>query len=1275
MQWTRGKSNSFDFSNRFAVIRRNLAKGAHATGKRQKANPMRYLYHRLQLPFMNRPQPSSLARALTLGLACYICCHCRQLQAFERIPFQTRPHLADAPLFTSLDSNQTGIDLVYQFPENAPFNMLTDQGSGSGVCVGDVDGDGLPDVFFTHYNHGNRLYKNLGNLRFKDVTEDAGLAGQHGWSGGTTFVDIDNDDDLDLFVAVYNAPNLLYINQGDGVFEERAAEFGLDHQAASVMVAFADYDRDGDLDAYLVTHRLKIDGKHVLPKSTAETFQRKIIEIKKDRRPYMTPEFEEVFQMMDKGDGRIELIIAGGRDKLYRNDGPKGFTDVSSQAGISGFDIGLAATWWDYNDDGWPDIYVSNDYKGSDKLYRNNQDGSFTEVAQTALPHIPWFSMGCDTADINNDGLIDLFATDMSGTSHYKRKIGMGDMRDEQWFMKSANPRQYMRNALYISTGTERLFEGASMMGMANTDWSWSPKFGDFDNDGKIDLFVSNGMSRDFMNSDLAASIKSRYSEKWRQTPVLKQRNLFFQNVGDLDFREVGLDWGVTNETASYGAALSDLDRDGDLDLIVNNFNEPVSVFRNNENSHQSVGIRLKGTSNNRWGIGAKVKVLMNDGSYQVRSLGLSQGFMSSNEPVLHFGLKDKSEIQQAVIHWPTGRIQTLNNLPTGYLITVTEEETKDKPQNDSDKTSPYFKEFSVGTTVKHTERDHDDYQTQPLLPWKLSQSGPGIAVGDVDGNGVEDLFIGGAAGQTGQLLLRYKNSPPKRITTPFRAHLNHEDMGAVFFDLDGDGDLDLYVVSGGVECAPNHSWLQDRVYLNDGKGQLSHDPSRLPDIRLSGTSVSAADFDRDGDLDLFVGGFSQPGAYPTAERNVLLRNDGGKFIDATNAAAPSLGDSGLVKSALWSDVNLDGWVDLLVTHHWGPVKYFQNQNGILQDSTVSSGLDKHLGLWNGIAAGDIDRDGDLDYAVTNLGLNTKYHASPDKPFTIFYGDMDGSGKNRLIEAEFEGDKWYPVRGKSCSTLAIPSLKDKFPNFGSFAIATLEEIYPPKKLSDSQRYDATQLQSGIFLNDGNGQFTFKPLPRLAQITASYGIAISDIDGDTRPDILLSQNSYAPQLETGHFDGGQGLLLKGKGNGQFESVWPQQSGISIPDDGKSLILMDWNNDSNLDFLVSRNNSTLMAFRSEKNQDYSSVKIILKGSKGNILGIGARVMATLNDQSSIVQESYAGGSYLGQSSAAMHFKIPEGKSLHKIQVVWPDGTVSKHEALEVKNNTIEIRKGKP
>jgi hypothetical protein len=1197
----------------------------------------------------------------TFCLLLLLVCH-----ATEAIDWDSKPHASTletgrTPLFQVLTPKQTGIDLVHRFPREAPFNMLTDQGSGSGVCIGDVDMDGLPDLFFTNYDQGNRLYRNLGNLRFEDITHKSGLSGTVAWCGGTTFVDLDGDGDLDLFIATYNAPNLLFINRGNGVFDEKATHFGLGHSAASVMMAFADYDRDGDLDGYLVTHRLKINGKHILPKNTKEALQRKIIEIRKDRKPYVTAAYEEFFQLMNKGNGAFELIIAGGRDILYRNDGDKGFTEISKEAGVSGFDIGLAATWWDYNNDGWPDLYLSNDYKGADKLYRNTGDGTFQEVATNALPHLPWFSMGSDTADVNNDGLIDLFASDMSGTSHYKRKMGMGDMRDEQWFMKRARPRQYMRNALFLATGTERAFEAAALMGVANTDWSWSPKFGDFDNDGWMDLFVSNGMSRDFMNSDLAASIKSRNGGQWRKAPILKQRNLLFQNQGDLAFMEVGRDWGLQNETASYGAALGDLDIDGDLDLVVNNFEAPVSIYRNQSQEGRSMTLRLEGRASNRWGIGAKVSLEMDNDSRLVRTLGLSQGFMSSNEPILHFGLGKVDAIRSMTIQWPDGMLQHVKDLPVDHFVTLRQANTGLSPKPKPAIHKPaLLSEHPLGIRVRHRESPHDDFQQQPLLPWKLSRSGPGMAVGDVDGNGIEDLYLGGAAGTSGQLLLRYAKSPPRRSTSPFAGQSKHEDMGALFFDLEGDGDLDLYVVSGGVECAPGHDWLQDRIYLNDGSGHLSNAPL-LPNMRFSGRSVSAADFDRDGDLDLFIGGFSIPSAYPTADRNVLLRNEGGRLVDATAEVAPNLASSGLVSGSLWSDVDSDGWIDLLLCHHWGPVALFRNKDGYLSDATVQAGLSQWLGLWNGIDGGDVDGDGDFDYVVTNLGLNTKYHASTEKPLTIFYGDMDGTGTKRLIEAEFEGNTWYPVRGKSCSTLAMPSLRKKFPSFESFAIASLEDVYPSSRLQNSLRFDVTTLESGLLLNNGQGQFVFSPLPSLSQITASFGVEMLDLDYDGHLDVVLSQNSFAPQLETGHFDSGQGLILMGRGNGQWSPAWPEESGFSVPGDAKSMVTLDLNRDGETDLLIARNNDTLVAFSAKSGQEANKKPLFVHGSKHNPSAIGTRVVTEYTDGSQTHREIKAGSGYLSQSSPLLTDWIHPKKKFARMHLHWPDGTSSTLESL--------------
>ncbi len=538
-------------------------------------------------------------------------------------------------LFEQLPGSATGIDLVHEFPTNAAFELLTDQCSGAGVCIGDYDDDGLPDIFMSNYDRGNRLYRNLGHWRFVDVSAKAGVEAVGRWCTGATFVDLNNDGRLDLFVCVFNGPNLLFLNQGDGTFS------------------------------------------------------------------------------------------------------------VSNAAAILGNDIGLAATWWDFNEDGWPDIYVSNDYRGPDRLYRNEGRGRFAELAGEVLPHVPWASMGADIADLNNDGHLDLFAADMSGSTHFRRQISMTNLQKDRWFLESGSPRQYPRNAVYLNTGVGNMMEVAYLTGLASTDWTWSPKFADLDNDGWSDLFLTTGMSRDFVNNDLIAKLHERGSS-WRNTPVLRQANLAFRNLGNLQFNSIGPQWGLDRLSASYGAAFADLDRDGNLDLVVANFGEPVSVYRNTGAKGHRVLIRLKGTRSNSWGIGATVRIETPVGQ-QVRYLTLSSGFASSNEPLVHFGLGDAQWIDHLTVGWPSGQCQVFHHLEADRLYTITESTTPVQSVPTPIRAPTQFEPLAPITDVRHREQGFDDYQRQPLLPWKLSQLGPGLAVGDVNGDGLEDLYLGGA--------------------------------------------------------------------------------------------------------------------------------------------------------------------------------------------------------------------------------------------------------------------------------------------------------------------------------------------------------------------------------------------------------------------------------------------------------------------------------------------------------------------------------------------------
>ena len=1154
-------------------------------------------------------------------------------------------------LFRRHPAESTGIDLVHRFPTDASSGMLADQSSGAGVCVGDVDGDDLPDVYVTNYDQGNRLYRNLGGFRFEDITAAAGVDGAGRWCAGPSFVDIDNDGDLDLHVCVYAGENLLYVNDGEGSFRDKASEYGLAVNAASVMMSFADYDLDGDLDGYLVTHRLSTNGdKHELPKNSKDAFAKGVVMLDRKQGAQVTPEYSDYFSVMPKSKtGRIALVIAGQEDFLFRNE--RGvFRSVNREAGISGHGIGLSAVWWDYNNDRRPDLYVSNDYKGADRLYHNNGDGTFSDVVQQLCPHVPWYSMGADVGDVNNDGWLDLFASDMAGTSHYKQKVAMGDMSDDAWFLDLARPPQYMRNAMFINTGGGRMLEIAQMAGISSTDWTWSPKFGDLDNDGWIDLFVANGMSRDYINSDLDDAGRRRGGTRWKDQPVLREPNLAFRNQGDLRFENMGKAWGLDASTASYGASLGDLDRDGDLDLIVTNFEGPLLVYEN-----QSVGnrllVQLIGRESNRQGIGTRVELATSLGT-QTRVLNQSQGFMSSNEPLVHFGLGDAS-VEHLKIRWPSGREQIVHDIAANQLLTIEE-----SPASGSTSASTSSLE-SPGPTalfvpsgefagLVHQERPFDDFAVQPLLPGKNSQLGPGIACGDVDQDGLDDFYLGAAAGDAGKLVLSSTKQP---ITLGPNEAL-FEDMGAVLFDADSDGDLDLYVVSGGVEVQPGHRALQDRLYLQaDGAFARAYD--HLPELSEAGSCLCAADYDRDGDLDLFVGGYAVPGRYPDSSPSRLFRNDRGKFTDVTSSVASELREARLVRGAVWSDVNGDRAIDLVVAQDWGTIDVFLNSNGQFEKKQ-DTGIGDLRGWWNGIAGGDLDRDGDIDYVVTNQGLNSKYHASPDHPVRIFHGDFDGTGKRRLVEAKYEQGILLPERGKSCSTAAIPSLEGKFKTYKASALASLDEIYSAKALNQAQSFAANALESGVLLNDGTGRFTFRSLPTLAQVAPADGVIVGHFDGDAEPDVVLAQNDFSPQRETGRMDGGVSLFLRGRGDGTFTTVWPQTSGISVGGDAQCVIVSDLNRDRRPDLVFGVNNDKWHSLKNSESGEF--LNVLLAGPSGNTMGVGARVEVLTSIGHTLVQEVYAGSGYLSQSTSTQFFGV-DPSEVESVRVLWPDG----HETL--------------
>lgn len=1154
-----------------------------------------------------------------------------------------------ARLFDRLASEQTGIDFVREWKPPAKWAAeISGSFTGGGVCLGDFDGDGDADVFLSRMTDGGRLYRNLGDFKFEDVTEELGLSSPGIWGAGCTWADVNGDGWLDLYLCVFDGANRLFINQEGKGFSEEAAKYGLGFKGASLMMAFCDYDRDGDLDGYLLTNRIP-------PGEELQKVRFRVVR-GPDGEPVILPEEMQQYAGLIKAPQGYKQIASAQFDLLYRNDGGR-FVEVGKEAGIREPEYGLSATWWDYDADGWPDLYVANDFYGADHLYRNLGDGTFEDVAPKALPHTPWFSMGSDVADINNDGLFDYMASDMAGSDHYKEKMSMGNMTgkdSDSWFLNWPTPAQYMRNAVYLNTGTGRFNEVAFQTGLAATDWTWAIKFGDFDCDGREDVFISTGMSRDWFNSDLRnqeeALILSQGQATgrafWDDKEPLALKNWAFKNESDLKFRDVGAEWGLDEMAVSYGAALGDLDGDGDLDLIVNNFGGEPGVYRNGAVRGERLTLELRGKDKNPFALGAVVRVEV-DGkpSVLMRTITASRGFMSANDPLLHFGLGESKKAKRVIIDWPRGGRQILTDLEAGRRYLVRQPDQLEKRRNL--KPRALFVESKMLADVQPSERNFDDFKRQPLLPSKHSQMGPGLALADIDGDGREDLFVGHPAGQAGKLYFRTDKSPFSRMKSEaLDADGRCEDMAPLFFDADNDGDLDLFVVSGGVESEPGGSAFRDRLYLNSGKGMFQKAPdSTFPGSTGSGSVVCAADYDRDGDLDLFVGGRVVPGAYPMSPQSELLQNDGkGNFLDVAKGRF-----GGLVTSALWTDVDGDGWLDLLVTREWGNVALFRNREGKLMEETKKAGLAGRTGWWNSIVCGDFDGDGDLDYVVGNNGLNTKYEA----PALLYFGEMDGSGKKRILEAEMEKGKCYPIRGLSCSSNAMPFLKKKTPKFHDFASATLFDLYSTG-LDKADRYEANTLESGLLLNSGEGQFEFRPLPPMAQVAPVFGMAVSDFDGDGNLDLFLAQNSFAPQVETGRMDGGTGVFLKGRGDGGFDSLRPDHSGIVVAGDAKGVALGDVNGDRWPDLIVANNNAAMQVFEARPPEGVTTLTIELDAPQ--VLCIGALVRVTLADGRAMVREVCAGGSYLSQSSMIPQFAIPAGTTAESMTVRWSDGKMT-------------------
>jgi len=1072
-------------------------------------------------------------------------------------PFAARSTAAGTTLFSTLTAAETGLDAPNPYDDPAMWGRRYREFSlgaiGSGVAIGDIDGDGRPEVFFATKTGPNRLFRNLGGFRFEDITTAAGVAGPSAteggasaWKQGAAFADIDNDGDLDLYVCRFAAANLLYVNDGAGVFTEEAAARGLALVDASAQGAFCDYDRDGWIDVYVATNVLDAE-----------------------RRPN------------------------GQRDRLYRNDGDGTFTEVTEAAGLKGETQCHAATWWDFDEDGWPDLYVDNDFRDPDQLLRNNRDGTFTNVLSWVVPRTPHSSMGADLGDINNDGHVDLLIADMAATTREKDHRGMAPLRaglPDNEGRPGAAAQQYMVNTLFLGTGTSRVLEAAHLVGLAATDWTWSVRFEDLDLDGRLDLHVTNGMVRELHSSDITDAMMRRENLAGRiaimkATPVLSEANMAFRNLGNLRFENTSAAWGLDHMGFSTAAAFGDLDGDGDLDLVFANYDAPATVCRNDSTSGRGLILDLRGRASNRYGVGARVDLEFADGSSQTRTLIVARGYNATSEPIVHFGTGDATAVARTTVRWPSGHTQVIDGLPTGRRHVIHEPDTP-PPALASAPTGPasaLFADVTQATQLGLANRGGPlappPQARQPLLSRRLNRPGPFAVAADLDGDGAGEIAIGGVAGESGRMLTRSGSTYVSALSPIFIAPSAVADGPIVAFDPDGDGDTDLLITKAGVAVDAGSPDYQPRLFLNSGRAKFSAAPDgMLPALPISVGAAVAADFDRDGHADLFIGGRVEPGAYPQSPRSALLAWRDGRYVDVTPEVAPGLARAGMVTGAAWSDVDADGWPDLVLAREWGTIACWRNDagRGFTDVSDKLGFAAAGTGWWRSLAAADLNADGRPDFVAGNLGLNTRYHASPEQPALLYAGVAVDGARPQLIEAHHADGRIYPLATREHLVRAFPTLGARIPTQEIFARTPLEGVFPAAALAAATRLEATQLQSGVFLSRPDGTWTFSPLAREAQIAPISTIVSGDFDADGHVDLVVAGNDFTPTAEVGRFDGGLGWLLRGDGRGGLAPVWPRESGLVFSGDVRALVATDLDGDGRADLVATRNNAPSLAF---------------------------------------------------------------------------------------------------
>jgi hypothetical protein len=1125
-------------------------------------------------------------------------------------------------MFRLLAPGESNIYFNNLITESDSFNILSDEYifNGAGVAVGDFNNDGLPDLYFTGNQVSNALYLNKGNLKFEDITGSSGTAAVDRWSTGVTVVDINGDGWLDIYVCAAMFPdkerraNMLFVNQGldnEGkpYFKEMAAAFGIAEQGNSMMATFFDFNNDGLLDLYVLNNEQL--------KDVPSNFREKII------------------------DGS-----AINNDRLYKNNGDGSFSDVSLDAGIKieGFGLGLAVG--DINQDGWLDLYISNDYTPNDIVYINNQDGTFSNKTKKYIRHQSMFSMGSDLSDFNNDGYLDLITLDMLGETNYRKKTTISKnsyqiyISNEQWGYEY----QYMRNMLHLGNGPGVPFsEIGFLAGVYQTDWSWSPLFVDMDNDGQRDLLITNGFPRDITDKDFAnywigVGSVATPRQLLDSIPIVKISNYAFRNRGDLTFENVGESWGLNKPSFSNGAVFVDLDGDGDLDYVVNNINDPAFVFENKTNQKNTnfnyLRVKLKGDSRNPLGIGSKLVLRHDDGTFIYHEQQVSRGYMSAVEDVVHFGLGEKTSIYSLEVFWQDGKHQVLNAPNLNQVLVLDHEDAGFVDLKDLDfpftpkKVDPLLEVLTAdkGLDFTHQESDKVDYNIQRTIPHKLTQFGPSLAVGDINGDGLEDFIVGGAAGFSPSIFIQ--GAEGGFTETELFQNLEdrkYEEMGMILFDLDNDGDLDLYMVSGSSEFIPDSDEYADRVYINDGKGNFSRSLDALVDIKGSGSVVRAADFDGDGWMDLFVGGRTPIGQYPFPDRSFLLKNNQGKLEDVTERFAPGLKNVGMVSDAIWTDFDGEGLVDLIVVGELMPVSFFKN-NGSELVLLTETGVQDHLGWWNSIVAGDFNGDGLIDYVVGNLGANNYYHPSKDRPVTVYGKDFDGNKSiDPVIFAYFKSEiggghisvpahYWDDLYGQS--TL----FRRKFDRYKEYARITEANFFTEEELEGALVLKGNYDRSSYLENLGNGKFEIHALPLLAQTAPVNGMVVDDVNHDGHLDLIMVGNDYGNEVFSGRYDAFTGLVLLGNGEGEFEPIRSYESGFVAAGDAKSMALI-YDSKGHPIYLSTQNRGRLLAHQPIKAMQTANF-IIPPHDIHTILfekGSGQKVRVELGNRSGFISNS--------------------------------------------------------